>query len=130
MLYLITYPMKVLVISTLGLLALASTAAGQNFRVQGTAHFDPKSGSGLSGFVVSGSTDSLFKRWKLDTSATVIPWQKFYDESNGMRRGTLLDNRSEADGFIKDGQKYYIRNFKPEIDPKPFVPGSMVYPCK
>jgi hypothetical protein len=130
MLYLTTHPMKVLITSTLAFLAIASTAVGQNFQVQGTAHFDPKSGSIYSGSVVSGSIDSLFKRWKVDTSGTVIPWRKFYDEGSGMKRGTLLDNRSESDGFIKDGQKFYIRNFRPEIDPKPVVPGSTIYPCK
>ncbi len=39
----------------------------------------------------------------------------------------LLDNRSEADSYIMNGTRYYMRNSKPMIEPKPVSPGSNIY---
>jgi hypothetical protein len=120
--------MRFIVVATFGFCFIASSAIAQEITMRGTIQGTTPFQS--NGEMYYGSTDSLFKRWKVDTSGTVIPWSKFYDQGSGMKRGTLLDNRSETDGFIKDGQKFYIRNFRPDIDPKPFVPGSTIYPCK
>jgi hypothetical protein len=44
--------------------------------------------------------------------------------------GILLDNRSESDGYVYNGTRYYIRNAKPPIEPKEVSPGSNIYRLK
>ncbi|HET6511932.1 MAG TPA: hypothetical protein VFH43_07060, partial [Candidatus Kapabacteria bacterium] len=50
-------------------------------------------------------------------------------KAKGFAPGVLLDQGiSEFDGYIQGGQKYYIRNLKPLIEPKEVSPG--IYICK
>lgn len=110
--------MRSIIASTLLLTAFATKVDAQELRMQGTIQLESRSGN-----IFSGNTDSLSKRWKVDTSGTVFPWEKYFGRGE-------FKGRSEPDGFIKNGQKFYIRNFKPDIDPKPVVPGSLIYPCE
>jgi hypothetical protein len=75
--------------------------------------------------------DSTLNKGTLNLdSATIkrLPDGSF--EAQGMLRGTLLDNRPNATGFMQNGTKYYIRNFYPDVDPKPVKEGSMIYFAK
>jgi hypothetical protein len=69
--------------------------------------------------------DSLIK----DGNEYLKQWDDSKAKAKGFAPGVLLDQGvSEFDGYIQGGQKYYIRNFKPLIEPKEVSPG--IYHCK
>ena len=81
-------------------------------------------------------TDSAVKGWtdKLDLDSLIkdgLIYRKQAEDAKakGFPPGVLIDQGvSEHDGYIQGGQKYYIRNFKPLIEPKEVSPG--IYHCK
>jgi hypothetical protein len=82
------------------------------------------------------STDSLMNKFrsyspdsiKVNADGSITGYGTI---PNGMMpNGILLDNRSESDGYIYNGTRYFIRNMKPKIEPKEVTPGSNIYRLK
>ena len=82
--------------------------------------------------------DSTFKGWpeQIDLDSLAEQGKGYFEQlkdakakAKGFAPGVLLDQGvSESDGYIQGGQKYYIRNFKPMIEPMEVSPG--IYHCK
>lgn len=85
---------------------------------------------------VPGVKDSLVRKFKQFTADSVKVNADgsiigYGSVPNGIfPNGILLDNRSESDGYLFNGTRYYIRNMKPSIEPKEVTPGSNIYRLK